>query len=925
MPKSASAADHTRSQRPRWPWHGDSFGQAPSPPLSFTGGGATTHGLTRPLQHVGAYASSAARSTLRPAAIAVGNFAAGSASPARLRGRMSVSSLSSASSAPPVYTGAALLAGYTNRRRTVQKAAALSTSMRLLVQDVFQMEEEQRVLSQAFRGRQNLSQPQQNVPQQTAVERRGTSASDDARVSGEDAASSRARAHDGDSISAPESTVDSVLPGGAAAATLDDTKNATSSSDDGTGIVLESALDAKHYVQQQAQEKSDTLAKMRGMQQAIVELSEEAAVGMERDSVKSSYSTNAAEHDEGYATLAADGSGSVGTDDEVCRRPHLSVEVKTKLETIRALRLTLREMLDAHHAPLVAVYSMSGNSIRGNATSTALSGTMWLEQDANYRPPAPPHVFSTSAFAVALEYLSNGLACVARLADEVCVATTFRSRADPVLLLPHLDSLQKWMLQVERCLSMAQRHLRHFQLGEAAVFESGAYEVKCLREQALLLKEALTAQEQKLKAMEDAKVSALHRLREISRRCYLWEAYLLHREDAALSDAASRGWCPAEGVSGGAALAHKGADMGVVGPAVTDVSLSVSISLPIVNPSSSEMPFTAARPEEALSEAMVDSALPPSSAMQNLCRGGAQSMRGTDDAVSRPLSSSAQYTPAQPSLSICAGAHQLKAVSTEDLIEQRIARSWCNPYVRKQHRLHVVDQALMQQQRQRRQQQQSQSLERAGASAPAELESGGDMRTAEVARVPTMHPACYASLDSGCGYPSTPERADATARAGSATGSVSLARLGAQAPNAYSTSSADGTRMANRAAGSMTAAALTERVTDLADVRALQLLQSLLRSNPSPSCPFAHDHANEAGKPDTGDGLSKDTTVDPSLVQSPCVDATQNEERRAETWQSVQRLSRYLKTCTADVALPWRPTLDKSDPKTSSGEHLIIC
>ncbi|KAG5471026.1 hypothetical protein CUR178_02333 [Leishmania enriettii] len=912
MPKSACAPEHTHSLRPARPRHGGTFFQASRPPLAPAGFGTSAHGHGWPLQERRARASSRTENIVSPVAIAVGSSVADFAKPTAFSGQMSTSSLSSASSAPPVYTGATLLAGYTKRRKIVQRAAALSTSMRLQVQDVVQLEEEQRVLSQAYRGRQILSNPQQQGLKQTQAERRSSSASGDARALGEGAASSTALERDGGSTCTPESGAEAVPPAGAAAASPDGTKNAMLSTDDGTGILLDGAFDVKQHLQQQTQEKTDTLAKMRGMQQAILELSEEAAADVERHSVKRGNDVSAPEADGLRDRPAPDDSGGSTTEDDAGQQPPFSAELQSKLEAIRVLRSTLKEMLDAHHTPLVAVYSMSGSSVTRHAASTALSGAMWLEQDATYRPPAPLQVFSTSAFAVTLEYLSNSLACVARLADEVCVATTFRSRADPVMLSPHLESLQKWMTQAERCLAAAQRHLRHFQLGEAAVFECSTYEVNCLREQVLLLKESITAQEQKLKATEDARASALHRIGEISRRCYLWEAYLLHGEDAVLSGAASGVWCPGEEIGNGAVAVPKGADLSASGPRVTGGSLSVSVPFRAVTSLAAELPISVTRFEEAPSEATIASAPLPASKLRCFFRGGAQNLRGNDDAASRPLSSSTQHTPSQPSLSVYERCHQSATVSAPDFIEQRIARSWCNPYVRKQHQLQRAEEVLAQQQQRHRQQ----SLERAGGSVSAGLENGCDTLIAEVARAPTTHPTSFHSLNSVRCYPSASETADVAARADSAPSQVPLARLGVQADSCNSNSVAEAHRSINRGADSMkatvsgSAAASTELVADLADVRALQLLQSLLRSNPSTNCAFAYSHAKDTGQQDT-DGGGSDTTTNPSLAQSLCIDVTQDDEKRAETWQSIQRLSRYLSLCTAGVLSPRRSTSKK--------------
>ncbi|CAG9580337.1 conserved hypothetical protein [Leishmania major strain Friedlin] len=830
---------------------------------------------------------------------------------------------STASPAPPAYTGAALLAGYTSRRKIVQKAAALSARMRRQVQDVVQMEEEQRLLSQAYRGRQKLLERQPQLLQQAQANPRSVAGFEGAKAAGEKMASKARVGTAGDTPATPGSPSNPASPVEAAAASPDK-NNPTPFPDVDIGLALEGALDIKQHLKQQVQEKSDTLTKMRGIQQAILELSEEATADVERRLAQRSYSTSVEEADGPSKALAAADFGGLATDDNADRHPASSTE-KRKVEMIQELRSTLKEMLDAHRALSVAQYSTVGRSVRRGAAATELPGSTWLEQDAAYRPPAPLQMFSTSAFAVTLEYLSNSLACIAHIADEVCVATTFRSRADPVVLLPHLESLQKWVAQAERCLDTAQRHLRHFQSGEAALLDGGAYEVNSLREQALLLRESLTAHEQKVKTVEEAKVSVLHRLREVSRRCYLWEAHLLHRRDSVYGDGASRVSCSLEGIGSGAALGcfstpnakvsepmlmHAGPNVDAGGTMVPNGSLGISFPHTTAPPACVESRLIAATTEEASSlEATKAITLRPLSTLRNSHRGGKRSFRVRSDAASRPLTTSSLRTPSLSLVSISARAHQPPTPLSLRLIEQRVARSWCNPYVRKKCLCQRAEQVIMQHQPQQRQLQgrsaeQRRSFSRVGASVSEDLGSGCHNLAKEAARAPTSQPASFISFDSVHRCPSLYTITDATAAADGATGRVLLPRLGSHTDASRNSTAAESRRRASRVADSLAAsvagstAALGESLEDLADARTVQLLQSLLRSIPSKNCASVHDHAKSTeGKRDTGGG-SGDVTANPSLVQSLCIDVTQDEAKCAAMRYSIQRLSRYLATCT---------------------------
>jgi 23S rRNA maturation mini-RNase III len=441
---------------------------------------------------------------------------------------------SSSASAAAAYTGAAILSCYANRRKLLQKASALSSQMHKQVTDVVQMEEEQRLLTQAHRSRQKLAeQEREQAHAQQKKQLQQQKQQHQQQRPGEDLTTSPTQEElhvpaEGDNRVYSVANADGEqLPHSAGAAGAD-----------GYGVVLGGAPDIKRMLQQQAYEKNETLGKMRGMQLAIQELSAAAAAEEERWLARPRFANETGTSTAGHTCGEGDEGGVAHAIDDTNRGTNapqscLSPDVVSKLDAVCDLRIALKDMLDARLPRTTdrGTYSGGGSGGAGGATfsNDAGGGTTWIEQDAVYNPPAPPQVFSTNALAVTLEYVSDSMASIVRIADEFCIATTFRAREEQLSLLPHLRSLAKWTAQAERSLAMAQRHLRHFNIGETAVVDGGAYEVNSLREQTLLLKETLTAQDQKVKATEEAKAAVLHRLREIRQRCRMWESYLLHR------------------------------------------------------------------------------------------------------------------------------------------------------------------------------------------------------------------------------------------------------------------------------------------------------------------------------------------------------------------------------------------------------------
>ncbi|KPA84776.1 hypothetical protein ABB37_01261 [Leptomonas pyrrhocoris] len=431
------------------------------------------------------------------------------------------------------YTGAAILSTYTNRRKVLQEASALSSHMQKQVEEVVEMAEEQRLLSQAFRSRHKIAEQEYaeaHAPQTQRKKQQQHQQATEAVSSASASNSAPGSSPSPDELLLPVGGAD----GSAAAVGGTDgggrlSRTLESGMADGYGVVLEGAPDTKRLLQQQMLDKSEILGKMRGMQLAIQELSAEAIAEEEPWFACSRFTSDAAvTANTDDPTEAAEEKG--GSDDVLTPAKNVPQDVLSKLDAIRDLRMALKDMLDARrpHATVCTSYGGTGAGVGLGGVPGAVN--TWIEQDAMYTPPAPSQVFSTSALAVTLEYMSDSMASIARLADEFCVATTFRARTERIVLLPHLRSLAKWTAQAERCLDTAQRHLRHFLVGEAAVLEGGSFEVNSLQEQTLMLKESLTAQDQKVKSMTEAMAAVLHRLREVRQRCRMWELYLLHRQ-----------------------------------------------------------------------------------------------------------------------------------------------------------------------------------------------------------------------------------------------------------------------------------------------------------------------------------------------------------------------------------------------------------
>ncbi|GET91546.1 hypothetical protein, conserved [Leishmania tarentolae] len=929
MREAPFAAGHAPRQRSTQPCYGGGLIQTLHERSLRPGFGVSTHVQRRPPKPVRARGGTATKKTALPPAVASGGTTVSVANSTAAPDKLLTLETSTASPAPSAYTSAALLARYTGKRNIVQKAAELSKRMHFQVQDVAQMEEEQRLLSQAYRGRQKILEQPQQLLQQAQVNQRGTCGFNDDETGGEKVTSKTRGDISGDSSSKTDDPSHPASPGNTTEASPNDMNKPALPSDAHTGLVFAGTLNIKNYLQQEAEEKRDTLMKMRGIQQLILELSEGGTTDEGRRLAQQSDSTSLKEAEGVSQTPADDDVSDSAKDDNANGHPPSSAE-KKNVDMIQELRSTLKEMLNVNHASLAPQYSTIGGRVVCSISATKLLGSTWIEQDATYRPLEPLQMFSTNAFALTLEYLSNSIACIAHIADEVCVATTLRSRTDPVLLLPYLESLQKWVAQADRCLETTQRHLRHFQSGEAALIEGGAYEVNSLREQTLLLRESLTAHEQKVKAAEEAKISVLNRFCEVIRRCYLWEVYLLHRSDTAHSDGVSWLSSSLERIGSEAALTHlsypsvkmlgstlvrSGSNVDAAGMMTPNDSFSMSFPYTTVSPACADAGLTASTMEEAFAPTKAIASR-PSSRFRNPRSGSAHNSRFRSNAASKLLATSSKQTPFQQTISIHACGLQPLTSSSLQLLEQRVARSWCNPYARKKYLCQCAQQQTEQQQLGERSAEKNQSMFRMGAAVSEDLVNSAHNPASEAAPAPTSRRTSPVSFNLAHSDPSACAVTDATATAGDATGGDSLTRLGLNTDISHNSFVSEAKCRARRAidliSGSVagSTAIFSEPVTDMADVRTLQLLQSLQRTIPSKADALPRNSAKNTERRETNVG-SDDVMPNPSLPQPHYTDVTQDEEQCAATWDSIQQLSRYLTTCTTRLTSHQPSTVHK--------------
>ncbi|KAG5496265.1 hypothetical protein JKF63_02566 [Porcisia hertigi] len=784
--------------------------------------------------------------------------------------------------------------------------------MRNHVQDVIQMEEGQRLLSKANRGRRQVFEQLQPPPRESPADRSVASTAKEAGVVAGDATDESRPARRFPTDSAPVS---------AAAGVLDDSSDALLPVDIGFEMATDGALDVKEQLEKQRKEKSEILSKLRGIHQSILELSDGAAVEVVRTQIPTSHQV-ATKTDGSCDTVVPDDLGGPVTDGSADRGLSSFKETGDNLEMIRQLRSTLKEMLDAHRAPFESEDSTYSCSGRRDATELLFPGSAWLAQDATYRPPAPPRTFSTNAFAVTLEYLSRGIACIIRIADEMCVATTFRARTDRVILLPHLSSLQKWMQQVECCLETAERHLRHFTLGETALVEDGAFEINSLREQTLLLRDSLTAQEQKLKTLLEARSAVLHRLRNLNKCCYLWETHLLHRIDTVHGDAAVPVGSNVGRSGSGSAFACFAAptptvmsllgetDVGV-GTNVTsvpDVCLGAPLLSTVATPVHTEAhSMSPRRKETSFSMATNAYTLPRYPTMRNRPPERAKIFSST---TSQRHSFSARSALSQTSPSTSTGSLEASATSTLQQIEERVARTWCNPYVRKRHLRERAEQAFEQEQLLRAQAAVEQwSLVHAHTSGSAER-SSFDHRTSGTGCSPILQSGNFMCLGSARLSRSISATSDIDPTADAVRGRPSLVRLtpvmriGRISTNPDVMSSIS--RLGDLATMTIpeSSNAVEESLSELADMRVIQLLQGFANSIPDTGTGISDGRATGAGECNPGGNDGDDSAATSRLSYSLRGDVKLDESLQAQTLRSMLRIRRYLTLCSTRLERP---------------------
>lgn len=805
--------------------------------------------------------------------------------------------LGASSNTTATYTGAAILKTYTNRRKMLQKASALASQMHKQVEDVVQMEEEQRLLSQAYRSRQKLAEQEQEQAQQKSRQKKQNAVKANASAQGGTGGSPEQNA-----VLSPLSEAD----GGSNAGDVDGDTQVLSptSTADGYGVVLEGAPDTKRMLQHQAHEKNETLGKMRGMQLAIQELTAEAAAEEERYYARPKFNSEAP------PPLDDDPEAAEGEQAERSARHEVPPDVIGKLDAIRDLRMALKDMLDARRGHPADSGSYGG-------IDAAASGSTWVEQDAMYNPPAPPQVFSTGALAVSLEYVSDSVASLARIADEFCLATTFRARSDRLVLLPHLASLEKWSAQTERCLDTIQRHLRHFHIGETAVLEGGAYEVNSLREQTLMLKETLTAQDQKVKSTTETKVATLHRLRDIHRRCRMWETHLLHRRTAdteaearllespvliALSNGRPSHTAESVSMHSSSSANHhrllhttpsstdytKGTTTATTATGETGVTANVSPCSTFLSPaaggSREESGIAEPRRHQKLSFAGVDDASPPPRAPTAILKDFLRPTGPHGDDTGNGAQRRRHGGPPSP--------------TAMDRMERRIARSWGNPYVRKRLLRQQVEAAeRVQQLQQQQEDEEEQRLLAGSTSSPMHdpLAVEGQMAATDL-----RTPSALRTRHGGGHLPVTPNIIDgenATHRFPHLPSSRAGAEMSA---TAVTTNNSNHRHVCSSAAelsvaGNSVSTGVAETdMIELADARTVQLLQSLLRSVPVMSqrarnTPGTSDSAAPSAAAGGGAGRPDETPLG-------TVDVVEDAAARDACRQSIQRLMQFLDT-----------------------------
>lgn len=537
-------------------------------------------------------------------------------------------------------TGADLLAGFGARRKMLGRASNLARLMREQTQEVMEMEEQNRLL---------------HFSETLSTKTGGVGAGGDATTSPGGATDQKAMEKGRRSSSRGSQS------GGRGRSSSGAKSSGDDESEDGglytsESIGFDSAANEKMNIRDEIQQKTEKLTKMRDIQRAIRELDE----GEERAKVMSTIPKQL------YSSpIRSPTTGSLEKESEHSMSPTSQQQHpgKKPAATMTELRIMLNGLID-------------GRAVHRSATDGS--------EEERVELPMPPGIFSSNAFALTLEYLSEAFSNIMLCADELCMTTTFRSRDERIDPVPHLSALSTWLEQAKRCIDTSMQHLKHFETGEAAVLDGAEFEVNSLREQTLQLKETLTAQDQKRRSKEETLNTIIYRLRETNRRCVMLDEYVLHQPSANSLNAFARFFSSPRPGSGAAT-------------AQSDLSSVEQVADGrAVDRSSSVVPFFSAADGRAARVSTAATHKPEerrvSRALSFRSHIGTPTTAQVRDFLPNSRLSSASDASKDPPT--WGSLPCIPKIVEPDMLEWRVSNTWGNPYIKRQMLRYVTDSKL---------------------------------------------------------------------------------------------------------------------------------------------------------------------------------------------------------------------------------------
>ncbi|KAH9578922.1 hypothetical protein LSM04_007757 [Trypanosoma melophagium] len=156
--------------------------------------------------------------------------------------------------------------------------------------------------------------------------------------------------------------------------------------------------------------------------------------------------------------------------------------------------------------------------------------------------PAPPTQFTSTSLAFSLETLAKNVSKIIAATDAILVQLSILDKTKSPSIFNEMHTLSSHSQHAFTCYSAALQHLKQYEVCQKALQDGTAEELSNRREQFLMRKEMLTAQEQKQKVVEEHLQAMKLRLNAIDARCRMWSTLLLEIPSSPIS--------PSPGLSG---------------------------------------------------------------------------------------------------------------------------------------------------------------------------------------------------------------------------------------------------------------------------------------------------------------------------------------------------------------------------------------